>query len=40
MESGLDLTPCLINRVVWKASTPLGADLRSAYAEFAAQHVG
>ena len=29
----------LINRAGWKASTPLGAGLRSAYAEFAAQQV-
>ena len=28
----------LINRAGWKASTPLEAGLRSAYAEFAAQH--
>jgi GDP-L-fucose synthase len=30
----------LINRAGWKASTPLQAGLRSAYAEFAAQHAG
>ena len=30
----------LINRAGWKASTPLEAELRSAYAEFAAQHAG
>jgi len=30
----------LINRAGWKASTTLEAGLRSAYAEFAAQHAG
>jgi GDP-L-fucose synthase len=30
----------LINRAGWKASTPLQAGLRHAYAEFAAQHAG
>jgi GDP-L-fucose synthase len=30
----------LINRAGWKASTPLEAGLRTAYAEFAAQHAG